>query len=66
MSAEANAKRHSAVLQKVKKVESWGALTEAEFEEIKGAIGDEVLERRAKHAVYENQRTIKAVAALTA
>ena len=51
-------------VQKVKKVENWGALTEAEFEEIKGAIGDEVLERRAKHAVYENQRTIKAVAAL--
>ena len=51
-------------VQKVKKVENWGALTEAEFEEIKGAIGDEVLERHAKHAVYENQRTIKAVAAL--
>ena len=51
-------------VQKVKKVENWGALTEAEFEEIKGTIGDEVLERRAKHAVYENQRTIKAVAAL--
>ena len=27
-------------------------------------IGDEVLIKRAKHAVYENQRTIQAVAAL--
>ena len=29
-------------------------------------IADPVKERRAKHAVYENQRTIKAVAALMA
>ncbi len=31
---------------------------------IKGAIGSEVRMRRAKHAVYENQRTLKAVEAL--
>lgn len=51
-------------IQKVKAVKNLGELTEAEFEEVKGAIGDEVMERRAKHAVYENQRTVKAVSAL--
>ncbi len=51
-------------LQTVKNVPSLGALTEAEFEEIKSVIADPVKEKRAKHAVYENQRTIKAVEAL--
>ncbi|HHU70934.1 MAG TPA: galactokinase, partial [Clostridiales bacterium] len=40
--------------------------SEEEFEQHKGVIGDGVLTRRAKHAVYENQRTIKAVDALKA
>ena len=39
-------------------------LTEEEFEKYKYAIKDEIRLKRAKHAVYENQRTIKAVAAL--
>ena len=39
-------------------------MTEEEFEQYKGAIKDEVCQKRAKHAVYENQRTIKAVEAL--
>ena len=41
-----------------------GDLTEEVFEENKYLITDEVQRKRAKHAVYENQRTIKAVNAL--
>ncbi len=51
-------------LQKVVDIKSLGELTEEGFEEYKAAIKDEVRVRRAKHAVYENQRTLKAVAAL--
>ena len=43
---------------------SLGELSGEQFEEYKGAIGSEVRMRRAKHAVYENQRTLKAVEAL--
>ena len=35
-----------------------------EFEAVKNVITDPVVLKRAKHAVYENQRTIEAVAAL--
>ena len=52
------------VLQKEVKIRALGDLTEEQFEAHKGAIGDEVLVRRARHAVYENQRTIQAVEAL--
>lgn len=45
-------------------INSLGDLSEEQFEEYKSAIKDEVCRKRAKHAVYENQRTIKAVAAL--
>ena len=41
-------------------------LTEEEYETHKDAVKDEVRQRRAKHAVYENQRTIRAVEALKA
>ena len=41
-----------------------GELTEEEFENNKYLIKDEVRIKRAKHAVYENQRTLKAVKAL--
>ena len=51
-------------LQTVCGINSLGELTEEEFEKYKSAIKDEVNRARAKHAVYENQRTIKAVAAL--
>lgn len=51
-------------LQTVTDIETLGDLSEAEFEENKGAIKSEIRRKRAKHAVYENQRTIKAVAAL--
>jgi galactokinase len=39
-------------------------LSEEEFEENKHLIKNEIERKRAKHAVYENQRTIKAVHAL--
>lgn len=51
-------------LQKAVKIESLGDLTEEEFEANKSIIRDEVCTKRAKHAVYENQRTIRAVEAL--
>lgn len=53
-----------AELQKVVDIKSLGELTEEQFEANKDAIGDEVCVRRARHAVYENQRTIQAVEAL--
>lgn len=53
-------------IQTIKNVGSLGELTEEEFEQVKSVIADPVKEKRAKHAVYENQRTIKAVAALKA
>ncbi len=51
-------------LQKVVDIKSLGELDEAGFEKNKGAIRDALRTKRAKHAVYENQRTIKAVEAL--
>ena len=53
-----------AELKKVVDIKSLGELTEEQFEEHKSAVGDEVRRKRAKHAVYENQRTLKAVEAL--
>lgn len=55
-----------AELQKVVDIKSLGDLTEEAFEQYKDAIKDETRKKRAKHAVYENQRTIQAVAALEA
>ena len=51
-------------LQTVVDIESLGDLTEEDFEKYKGVITDAEVQKRAKHAVYENQRTIKAVKAL--
>lgn len=51
-------------LQKVIKIETLGDLTEEEFEANKSAISDAVCAKRAKHAVYENRRTIRAVEVL--
>lgn len=45
-------------------IKGLGDLSEEQFETNKGAIKDEVRKKRAKHAVYENQRTIRAVEAL--
>ena len=55
-----------AALQKELDIESLGDLSPEEFEANKGLITDPVQLKRAKHAVYENQRTIDAVAALRA
>ena len=53
-------------LQKEVDIQTLGDLTEEEFEAHKSAIKDETRRKRARHAVYENQRTIRAVAALQA
>ncbi|MFU0824624.1 galactokinase [Clostridium sp.] len=52
-------------LQEKLEIFSLGDLSEEEFEENKHLIKNEIERKRAKHAVYENQRTIKAVRALT-
>ncbi len=45
-------------------IRALGDLTEEQFEQCKNSVKDEVCRKRAKHAVYENQRTIQAVEAL--
>ncbi|WP_296115605.1 galactokinase [uncultured Eubacterium sp.] len=55
-----------AELQTKLDIKALGELSEKEFEENKDLIKSEVRQRRAKHAVYENQRTLKAVEALKA
>lgn len=51
-------------LKTVVDIKGLGDLSEEQFEAHKDAIKDEVRKKRAKHAVYENQRTICAVEAL--
>lgn len=51
-------------LQTVLDIEALGELTEEEFEAHKDVIKSDICRKRAKHAVYENQRTIRAVKAL--
>ncbi len=53
-------------LQAVIDIKTLGELSEEEFEANKDAIKSEIRQKRAKHAVYENQRAIKAVQALKA
>ena len=53
-------------LQTVIDIKTLGDLTEEQYEENKAAIQSEIRRKRAKHAVYENQRAIRAVAALKA
>lgn len=53
-----------AQLQTIKNIETLGELSVEEFEEIKDNVLNEVNRRRAKHAVYENIRTMQAVEAL--
>ena len=53
-------------LQAVVNIQSLGELTEEAFEEHKSVIQSEIRQKRAKHAVYENQRAIRAVEALKA
>ena len=53
-------------LQSVVDIKTLGDLSEEQFEQYKDAVKDPVCRKRAKHAVYENQRTIHAVEALKA
>jgi galactokinase len=55
-----------AELQKVVEIESLGDLDQETFEKYQSAIQSEVRRKRARHAVCENQRTIRAVEALKA
>ncbi|BBM35572.1 galactokinase [Pseudoleptotrichia goodfellowii] len=53
-------------LQEKLKIKALGELSIEEFEENKDLIKNEINRKRAKHAVYENQRTIKAQKELSA
>ncbi len=55
-----------AELQKVTQISSLGDLDEEAFEKYQSAIEDDIRRKRARHAVYENQRTVRAVDALKA
>lgn len=54
-----------ACLQTKLEIKTLGELSKAEFDVNQNLIGDEILIKRAKHAVYENERTKKAKEALT-
>lgn len=53
-----------AQLRQAVKIDSLGDLDEETFEKIQSHIQSESCRKRAKHAVYENRRTIRAVDAL--
>jgi galactokinase len=53
-------------LQQKLPIEALGQLSQQEFEENKYLITNEIVRKRAKHAVYENRRTIKALEELKA
>ena len=55
-----------AELQQVVKIRTLGDLDEVTFEKFAAIIKSDVRRKRAKHAVYENRRTIRAVEALKA
>jgi len=47
-------------LQQIIRIDSLGQLKEKEFESLKHIIKNETVRKRAKHAVYENYRTLEA------
>lgn len=53
-------------LQKELDVQALGNITSKQFEQHKHLIENETLQKRAKHAVYENERTLEALKALRA
>lgn len=53
-----------AQLQQITPIATLGDLDEEAFERLKDHIQDDICRRRAKHAVYENRRTMRAVEAL--
>lgn len=60
------AERALRALQEVMDIGSLGELSGEQFEACKHVIENPVCQKRAKHAVYENQRTIRAMQALQA
>lgn len=52
------------ILKEYKNVSSLGDLTEEDFESLKDKIENPIIRKRAKHAVLENIRTLKAVETL--
>jgi len=48
-------------LQKALQIKSLGDLTKEQYEQHKHLITDETNKKRAKHAVYENERTVEAL-----
>ena len=54
------------LLQQKLPIEALGQLSEAEFDENQSLIVNETVRKRAKHAVYENVRTLKALEELKA
>lgn len=54
------------LLQQKLDIETLGQVTSETFEQHKHLITNDILLKRAKHAVYENERTIQALAALKA
>ena len=55
-----------AILQKKVDIKGLGDLSIEQFEEVKDLLTDPDMQKKAKHAVYENQRTIEAVKDLKA
>ncbi|WP_251551531.1 galactokinase [Neobacillus muris] len=53
-------------LQQQLPIEALGQLTEQQFDEHQHLIANEIVRKRAKHAVYENVRTLKALEELKA
>lgn len=51
-------------LKTVIDIDTLGELTEERFDEFSHCITNDIYKKRAKHAVYENQRTIRAVQVL--
>ncbi|MGL4953186.1 MAG: galactokinase, partial [Culicoidibacterales bacterium] len=53
-----------AILQTATDIHSLGELSNEKFDELAHLITNETMRKRAKHAIYENQRTLAAVEAL--
>ncbi len=60
----ASCEKALSILKKTTDIRALGDLTPEAFEACKETLGDEDLIRKAKHAVYENARTVRAVEAL--
>ena len=52
------------ILKEYKTISSLGELTEEDFKSLKDKIGNPIIRKRAKHAILENIRTLKAVKTL--